>query len=84
MSEDVLFYLTYGYGLFSTTFNMNSKLELRTEPEDNPADVTHTSISHISLYLSQNYQITTLAYASFQLTYMFVSEFGHCLFRTLA
>jgi hypothetical protein len=52
MSEDVLFYLTYCYGLFSITFNMKSKLELRTEPEDNPADVTHTSISHISLYLS--------------------------------
>jgi hypothetical protein len=51
MSEDVLFYLTYCYGLFSMTFNMKSKMELRTEPEDNPADVTHTSISYISLYL---------------------------------
>jgi len=58
--------------------------EIKTEPKDSPADVTHTSISHISLYLSQNYQITTLAHASFQLTYMFVSELGHCLFRILA
>jgi hypothetical protein len=84
MSEDVLIYSIYCYGLFSTTFNMKSKLEPRSEPGDNPADVTHTSISHISLYLSQNYQITTLAHASFQLTYMFVSELGHCLFRILA
>lgn len=63
---------------------MKSKLELRSEPKDNPADVTHTSTSHISLYLSQNYQITTLAHASFLLPYMFVSELGHCLFRILA